>query len=799
MLKHYFTTALRNFRKNQFYTLVNILGLSIGITCCLVVYSIMRYELRFDSFHQKKESVYRIVEHSLGDYGVNYRGIIPNAMGEALAHTANYGSQIIPMNGPQSSTIEFDFEARHLVFKEDAILFTNSSFIKHLDFNILRGAGSEALDEPFKIFLTEKKAETYFGSANPVGRIVTVGEYVDLEVAGVIENPPSYTNTPFDMIISHKTMPSLYNDYVKSWEAYWTASAYFVKEDSESTSEVEEKITHIAHQHVSEYEKERTEYFLQPLSEVHTDSRYEQTTTYVSPKEVLIGFVLLAVITLTASILNFINLSTALAVQRSKEVGIKKTLGSGKGSLIAQFIGETAIIVSIATLIAFTLGQFLMLKLNELLAIVRFDVSYDLTVILFSLLLGIVVSLLAGFYPAMIISGYNPITALKNQVTLNQGAGKSFIRKGLVVFQFVIANLLIITTVIVAAQMHYVKNKDLGFNRENILSIEFPKKVSDKMPTILNEYRALNFVEKASWCMAAPQANVYWGSGYSIEGQETTEDMHMNVKFIDEAYLDLYGVPLLSGRNVENKFTSDSTMQLLVNREFLKRANIAIEDALGLEVKYFGSWKGKIIGVVEDYHAESLQNKIVPVMLSHMPGNMHQINIQLNTHDLQTVLPEIERIFREFAPKAYFEARFINDMLVQSYIVENLIYTVFQFFVVLAILIGVFGLYGLVSFMAARNRKSISIRKVFGASISNILRAFSSDIAILMTLAFIIAAPCSYLLCREWLNGFEYQISISAMYFLISFGITVFITITTVGRKSLSIAKANPIDSLRYQ
>ena len=799
MLKHYFTTALRNFRKNQFYTLVNILGLSIGITCCLVVYSIMRYELRFDSFHKKKESIYRIVEHRLSDYGIQYKGVLPNAMGAELADAAHFGDQIIPMNGPQNGTIEFDFESRHLVFKEEAILFTNSNFLKHLDFKIVRGATNEALDEPFKIFLTERKASQYFGRENPIGRVLTINEFVELEVVGVLENPPSYTNTPFDMVISQQTMPMLFNDYVKSWDAYWTASAYFVANEGERFSEVEKRMTAIAHQHFSSYVVDRTSFHLQPLAEVHTDSRYEQSVTYVSPKEVVIGFVLLAVITLTASILNFVNLSTALAVQRSKEVGIKKTLGSGKRNLMAQFIGETAVIVTVATLIAFTIGQFLMLQLNALLSVVRFDVGYDLSVILFSIGLGVVVSFLAGFYPAMIISGYNPIHALNNQVTLNQGAGKSFIRKGLVVFQFVIANLLIITTVIVAAQMHYVKNKDLGFNRENVLTIGFPRKVSDKMPTILNEYKALNFVEKASWCMAAPQANIYWGSNYQIEGTESSEDMHMNIKFIDDQYLDLYEVPLITGRNIANRYNSTEDMLILVNREFLKRAGVAIEEAVGLNVKFNGNWKGEIIGVVEDYHAESLQNKIVPVLLAHMPGNMNQINLQLNTNDFQAALPEMEKVFRQFAPKAYFEARFVNDVLVESYIVENLIYTVFQFFAVLAILIGVFGLYGLVSFMAARNRKSISIRKVFGASITNILRAFSSDIAILMTVAFIIAAPCSYLLCQQWLNGFEYQISISAMYFLLSFGVTVLITLTTVGRKSLSIAKANPIDALRYQ
>ncbi len=799
MLRNYLLTAVRNFRKNRFYATVNVIGLSIGITSCLVVFAILRHELRFDAFHKNAENIYRIVEHYLGDNGMEYSGILPNALAKELSAPGNLGGDVIPMFGPLESVVEFDHENQHRSFKETHVVFATGSFLNTLDFPVLRGAPSSSLDVPLKVFLTEKLASKYFGQNNAIGQVITYDEAHQLEVVGILADPPGNTNMPFDMIISFSSADIIYGDYARSWGAYWTGSAYYIHDGNRPITEVASMMTTEVHKHFSKYEQERKTYHLQPLSEVHTDTRYERGANYVAPTEVMVGFILLAVITLVASILNFVNLATAQAVRRSKEVGIRKTLGSSKSSLVLQFIGETFILVVFATLLAFTIGQFFILKLNELLSVVRFEIGYDLAALLFAASLTIVVSFLAGFYPATILSGYNPINALNNQISLKKGSGKSLVRKGLVITQFLVANLLIITTVIVAAQMKFVKSKDLGFDQENVLIINFPNKLTDKMPLIREAYASMSFVQDATWSMGAPQSQSNWGSNYSVEGSRTTEDMEMILKFVDQNYLDLFKIPLIAGRNLVHRATTDTTKHLLVSREFLKRANVPLEDALGKKVKFFGSWKGEIVGVIEDYHVFSLQDEIMPVILTYNPPNMTQINLKLADINLGTKLSQIEGVFREFAPTDYFEATLLNDLIAESYIVENLVYTAFQVFAALAILIGVFGLYGLVSFMATSNRKNISIRKVFGASMTHILRAFSSEYLLLMTIAFVLATPFSYLICREWLNGFRYQIDISFGYFVTSFFISGLITALTIGRKSIMVARSNPIDALRYE
>ncbi len=799
MLKNHLTTAIRNFRKNQFYVIINVLGLAVGITACLVVYAILRHELRFDAFHEKADEVYRVVEHYAGDGGMEYSGRLPNALTTELASPVQFGEHAIPMLGPVSAVIECEYNAQHRAFKESHIVFTSSSFLKNLDFEIVSGAPADALDEANKVYLTASLAKKYFGSDNPIGQTLTADEKHHLQVVGIIADPPTHTNVPFDMLISYPTINVMYGEYAKSWDAYWMGSAYLVVGSTDELPRIEKQITQVARSNMTEEAKVRNSYRLQPLSEVHTNTLYEDSVNYVTPRKIIIGFILLSIATLLASILNFVNLATAQAVRRSKEVGIRKTLGGTKRSLAFQFVGETLILVVFATLLAFTIGQFFILKLNEMMSIVRFETGYDATSIMFAFVLAVFVGIIAGLYPALIISNYNPIQALNNQISLKKGAGKSYVRKGLVITQFVVANLLIITTIIVADQMAFVSNKPLGFDSDDVLTIDFPNRLTDKMPTILSEFQNQNFVEDASWCQGAPQIQSNWGTNYTIGNNPRNDQMHAVVRFVDQRYLDVFDVPLVLGRNITNRITSDTTKELLVNREFLERANVDEEEALGMEVTFLGNWRGQIIGVIENYHVYSLQDQLHPVILAHNPTNMTQINLKLKEGNMGEMTAQAERVFRQFAPRDYFESELLNEIIAESYVVENLAYQAFKIFAGLAIAIGIFGLYGLVSFMASSNRKSISIRKVFGASMANILTVFTLEYFTLMIIAFVLATPFAYVICREWLNGFEYQIDIGFGYFILAFCLSLFITAVTIGRKSFNVARSNPIDALRYE
>jgi len=800
MLYNFIITSLRNFKNNKLYVGINIIGLGIGIACCLVVYTILKHELTFDKFHSKSDQIYRVVERYEGDYGMRYSGVVPNAMPQAVLEGSSNVDAVITAYGPFEGLFTVDHNKRLSIFEEPGVLFANPEFLNNLDFKIIAGAGSDALDEPFKCFVSEKIAKKFFGDENAIGKFINYNDNSVFEIVGILENIPTNTNLPFNILVSSTTILKTNENYLSSWDAYWQCTLYVVNGNQQNLKNLESEITSIAHSYMDERAQEKKSYYLQPLTEVHTDTKYGDGVNYVAPTEIIIGFLLLAIVTLTASILNFTNLATAQASKRSKEIGIRKTLGSSKSKIIIHFISETLLIVIISTILAFTIGQFFITRMNEYLDIVMFQIGYDSSTFLFSILLIIFVTLLASWYPARLLSGYNPIKAIKNQINISSGSGNFNLRRTLIVLQFIIANMLIVATVIVTAQMQLVKNKDLGFATENILEVEIPWTNQKDLENIKNEVSSLSNVEDVSMIFGTPQSLYNWNSNYEVLGSEVTEQLNTNIKFIDDDYIDLFEIPLLAGRNITETYTSDTTINVLVTRELLKRVNLTPEEGVGKTIKSLGNWQGKINGVVEDFNNWSLQSKLGPVIMIYKPSQIKNLAVKLNENsDIPNSVIAIEKIFREYNPNGFFEAKLITQNMEDNYIVENMVYATFQIFAVLAIIIGVFGLYGLVSFMAASRRKTISIRKVFGAEIKDILLIFFKEFFILMVIAFILSAPLGYLLSNEWLNGFEYRINITPVYFILSFIILLLIIITTAGFRSYKAATSNPVDAIRYE
>lgn len=796
MFRNYLTTAFRNFRKNRFYLFVNIIGLSIGISCCLVVYSILKHELTFDSWHSNADRLYRVVEHYAGDTGMDYDGVLPNPMPNAIAEELA-SIEAIPMLGPVGANVEFEINGQYKTFEEDYLLYADAQFLELLDFPILRGATAEVLNEPNKTLITEDLAKKFFGDQEPLGRTITIQENIKLDVVGILENTPTNTSAPFHMLISFQTREAAYHDFMQNWGSYWTATCY-VSVDPSQIKQVEAQINTLANANLSEKAAEKNTYYLQPLREIHTDNRYGDSVNYVAPAEILIGFILLGSITLIASILNFINLATAQAVRRAKEIGIRKTLGSLRSDLIIQFLGETLMVVIMAVVLGFTIGQFFMNKMNEFLIGESFHIEYDFTSIIFAAILTILVAVLAGFYPAMVLARYSPISALRSNIALKSGSGRMWVRRGLVISQFVIANLLIVSTIIVAAQMNFIKNKDLGFETKNIITIDFPDSMVGKMDVAMQEFESASYTESVSISRSYPHGGT-WNTGFKVEGTEYVDNMHTALHFADSKFIELYNIPLIAGENIRNTYTSDSTLQILVSRQFVKTSAIPMQEIVGKEVAILGTSKGKVVGVMEDFHNSSLQERIRPVIIVYNPGYMNLLSLKVAGNDPTQYLGQIENKFRELSPSGHFNAKLLLDSIEESYILENLVYGIFQIFAGLAVLIGILGLYGLVSFMSERNSKTISIRKVFGAGTGDVLWTFSRPFGWMMILAFIIASPISYLLTGEWLNGFEYQISANATHFLIGLVITILITAVTIGYRSWIIATSNPVNALRNE
>ena len=802
MLQNFLVSAFRNFRKNRVYTLINALGLGLGMTCCLVMYTILRHEFGFDDFHSKKESIYRIVEHYQSDNGMEYSGRLPNPLGYTLAENKSKIQDVIPMHGPITATVTIRNFNKVDVYKDRGLVYTNSSFLRNLDFPIIRGASAEMLDEHGKVFLTEQLAEKYFGSSDPIGQFVSLGEDLDLEVVGILKNSPTTTNVPFEMLVSYPTLRAQYPGYLAAWSAWWMGSAYIVKDPRDDIKELEAEINNLVEPHLDEEQKLRYRYFLQPLAEVHTNQRYGDSVNYVPPVEAIYATLFLVACILIASILNFVNLATSLAVRRSREIGIRKTLGSSKAQIIWQFFGETVLIVTLGALIALTCGQFLINVMNNTVSPMPFYISYDWGVLPLTLAMIAIVSFLAAIYPSLVLASYNPTEALRNQISLTKGSGKLSLRKGLVIVQFAVANLLIVATIVVASQMRMIHSKDLGFDPSNIVTVHFPDAAMDKRDVILSEFTKENYVAAVTWGKEAPQSNgSNWNTAYHLLGKPEEDHLQTRMKFIDDQYLAAYKIPLIAGENLTSKAMTDSIAHLIVSLEFVKRLGFAEPaDALGLTVVYNGSKKGFIKGVVSDFHSDKLTNSMLPVMMSYEPYNMNILSMKLKDGvHLQNVAAEIERKYRTFAPEALFEPGLLTDQIRDSYLLENVIYGSFQVFAVLSLFIGLMGLYGLVNYMIERNRKTMSIRKVFGASWKTIIKLISREYVILILISFVLVAPLSYLLCSQWLDGFAYQVEITVWHYLIGLFLIMLIAMSTVSIKSYRAAMSNPVDALRQE
>lgn len=798
MVHNYIVIALRNWVRNKTYTFISIAGLALGIGCCLIAYAIVKHELTFDSFHPNADRIYRVVEQYEGDYGTQYTGTLPNPMSYTLEEELRSGEATIALHGPLEAEVRTNGESGQTIFSESNIFFSNASFLEYLNFPIVQGGPISALDELNQVFLTENLAVKYFGKQNPLGKLINI-DGTELTVAGVLRKAPSNTNTPFDMVISFPTVKNKFERYLSNWGSYWAGFSYVVLRQGENVVDVEAEINAIFKSKVDEETAEKKSYYLQPLSEVHTDTKYGDGSNYSSPKEFVYGTALLALLTLAASVLNFINLATAQAVKRSKEVGIRKTLGSTRANIKWQFLGETFMVVAIGTAIAFTLGQYVLTQINSYITIIYFDATFDRTTLLFAAALIVLVTALAGWYPSGVLAGVSPMVALKSRLSLSDSTGSYTLRKTLVVLQFAVANFLLIISIIVAAQMNFVASKDLGFDKKNVLTIGFPGHLTDQMAVIREQYESLSFVEGATWCFGPPQVGYNWNGSYDIVGTPKDDRMNANVKFVDGNYLDVYKIELLSGAIAVNRYSSDTTMQLMVNEEFVNRAGLNAYEAVGREVSFLGSWKGKIVGVVKDFHAWPLQNGISPVMMLYKPENMQQISLRLSSGQLDSYLPEIEKLFYSLAPNDLFEASLLEESIQEAYVVEDLTYRTSLSFAAVAVIIAVFGMYGLVSYMLARSRKSISIRKVFGAGVSDILGMVSKEYAVLIFLSFFVAVPMGYFLSNKWIQTFEYAIEIGPWYFAGGLAFTIFIAAITIGHKVYRAALSNPIDALRTE
>ncbi len=816
MFKNYFMSTFRSIWRNKLNSIINIFGLAVSIACCIVVYVLVKHETTFDSFNSKADRIYRIVYDDNTAQGIQYNGTSTFALAAALRTDFPNLESVTRVYSNNTAVVEIPANnGSRKLFQENRLTFTDPDFFKTFDISFLAGNTHQLLSSPDEVILSKELADKYFGNDfhsnynSLIGKTIIVNK-APYRIAAIMNNMQSNSNIICDMMLPFAVFARDNANVVQDWrQNYGNSYTFITLPKGYSSQQFDKDLIAFKNKYLDKVSAAQETYHAQPLSEVHTDTRYGGTL-YATPMILLVAFIALAIIILLASCINFINLATAQSLNRTKEIGIRKTLGSRKWQLTLSFLFETLLLVSIATVIAMALAQWALNEFNQYLSfIVVFNLQFDYTIIFFLVALAVVITILAGFYPAKIMAGFKPIEALKNSIKAkNAGFANRFsLRKGLVVTQFLITQFLIICTIVVATQIKYFYNKDLGYRQTGIETVEMPSNDQRKIDVFRNQVMALPGVKNVSFSSGPPTSAGNAFNDIRLPSSSAKDNINTERKFVDENYLSTYHIKLIAGRNLlpsDKVWLSDSlsNYNIVVNERATKALGFKDpDDALGKTILVDDKNAAIIVGVTADFDNASLQVEITPVMMFNCATWVAIASIEMNTVENAGTIASIRKSWESLYPDNIFKAMTLQQYIKNKafYLVQDVMYKGFKIFVLLSIIIGCLGLYGLVDFLALQRKKEIGIRKVLGASVNGIVLLFSKEFLWLIAIAFVIAAPLAYLAMNAWLQTFANRIEIHFMYFVIAFFISIAIAAVTVGYQSVKAALANPVRSLRTE
>jgi len=810
MIKNYFKTAWRNLFKNKSYAAINIIGLAIGIASCLLIFLIVQFETSFDKFHSKKDHIYRVVTAFHTPDGVSPSSGSPLPLSEGLRidfPQLNAVSAIMQMkNDGGHYTVGEDSKNGVLrKFKENLAYYAEPQFFEIFDFKWLAGDKKTALSEPNAVVLTRDEADKFFGDwHSAIGKIVRYENRRNLKVTGILENTPVNTDFPINLVVSWVTLVGkggdLNNNALDWVSSFNDNNCYIVLPSDISVNQFNDDLKGFVKKHKpAEYNTDALQ--LQALADMHYNTQLGIFSNHPFSKQLINVISLIGLFLLIIACVNFINLATAQAVNRSKEVGIRKVLGSNRNQLVLQFISETLIITLFAVMLAICTAELSLPFLNNLLEI-HLSASFLTDPILLLFLSGVIVSvtLLSGFYPALVLSGFNPVEALKNKIKAGKTSGIS-LRRALVVVQFCIAQVLVISTLVLIYQMNYFRNKSLGFDKDAVMTVPFPADSISrtKLNTLRDQLLLQPGVKDVSYSFSSASDNNGWGERFNFNNSPKQTNFTAQLKWADSEYFNLYKLYFVAGGPY---LKSDTLRGYVVNETLVKKLGIQNpKEAIG---KYIELWNDKkkyaqIVGVVKDFNIGSLKNAIQPVIMSSSRDFFQKINIKIQPQNINRTLASVEKLWNDTFPEGLYEYQFLDDKIASFYRSEDQLSMLYKIFAGIAIFISCLGLYGLVSFMAIQRTKEVGIRKTLGASVSNIVYLFSKEFTMLIIVAFAISGPVGYYFMHKWLQDFTYKISIGPGIFILAILASVIIAWATVGYKAIKAALANPVKSLKSE
>ncbi|WP_353718929.1 ABC transporter permease [Dyadobacter sp. 676] len=800
MLLNYLKIAWRNLRKNRAYAAINITGLALGIGCALLIFALVRFHYQTDRHHRNYERIYQFASRFTSPADeFNFTGV-PYAFGQAVrtdhpeievvAMLDEWYSPLVAVPVPNQADKKIKDKSHEGAFVEPA-------FFRIFDYTWLSG-GPDGLNQPGTVVMSAEMARKCFGTTtNVIGRVIRLDARIPARVVGVFADYRDDTDLDYSIMASWASLKDQLNTRPEdeSFEnTNGSTHCYALFGDRFTAADWKRQLPSFVKKYNPEKIRE-TSYPAIPFGNMHLSPEYGGVSRGLLLSLILIGVLLIG----TASI-NFVNLATAQALNRAREVGVRKVLGSTKTQLFWQFMGETTLIVFAA--LALAIGIF---RYGETLAHIylhgtfRFTFYFSPSVVAWLALLVMAVILLAGLYPALIVAGFRPVVALAGRLTTQQAGGFS-LRRGLVVAQFAISQTLIIGLIVISNQLSYVRTKDLGFRKDAILTVRLPNLPSQdlsKMRTFRNLATAVPDISKFSYSMSGPpQSGSTSQTKVRFDTRTDEEPYSPQQAWVDAGYVGLYGLKLVAGRNLQ---PSDTAREALINETFMRQLGFnRPEEVLG-KFLHKRTVSMEIVGVLKDYNQLDLRQKIRPMFLSTVASGYYSANIQLASSNYGRALKQLEKAYNQVYADDIFDPEFVDDQIQMAYQQEQTMGRLINFFTGIALLIGCMGLYGLVLFMVVRRTKEVGVRKVLGASVGSILWLFSREFIQLIGIAFVLSTPVAWWVMSGWLRNFEYKISLSPSIFLLACLTTVIAALATVSYQSVKAAMTNPVKSLRSE
>jgi putative ABC transport system permease protein len=812
MLTNYFKVALRSILRNKLTSFINIAGLAFAMLCAMMIFLYIQDELVYDRYHSKADRIYRVTREFLSRDG---------STSLHLGHVAPPFGPLLKNDFPDFEEVCRTLQLRALLaiqengteqkaFNEDNSFYAEPNLFNIFDINVKAGNVETSLTGPYKIMLSEETAKKYFGENNPLGKQLKLANNYNLEVTGVFQDFPAQSHWHPDVLISFATLEdtTIYgrrgletNFGNNSFETFVLAKEPFdaIKLQAEFPAFLDKHLAQTAAQNNLPKPSSFTRLYLQKVTDVHLHSHLdsEVETNGNITNVYMMGVIGLFIVLIAC--FNFVNLATAQATKRSKEVGLRKVVGAFKRQLVNQYLSESVLVAMLALIIAISfswlginwLNSFTSKQINPNLFS---NIPFTLGVLAFAILVG----LMAGLYPAFVISGFKPALTIKGQAGSIKGKGA--IRKTLVVIQFSISIALMIATAITFNQLNFMNNHALGYDKDQVLTLRYFGDLAPNYDAFYNELLKQSFIKNVSRTSRVPTGRLLDSQGNAIiqkgDSMVTADVVIKNIR-ADHEFFDTYGIEFITGRNFSKAIKSDDSLGFILNESAVKMLDVTNDEILTRDFQY-GNVKGRVIGVVKDFHFESLHEEIVPMVFQ--PSRFYsRISVKVAGQDMQQAISHIEKTWRGFIPHRPFEYAFLSEQYRQLYESEQKQGKLFTVFSCLAIFIACLGLFGLASFNTMQRVKEIGIRKALGASMPSILTLLSREMVILVLIANIVAWPLAWYFMDQWLSGFAYRTGLNPIIFVLATLAALAIALVTVSSQTIKAAMTNPANTLRYE